>query len=158
MIPLLMLWMASPSHATTIHAHGETTEDAFEHLVDEAAAVVRATVLSTETMVRGRGLVTHYELVVTDCIEGDAEDTLSFALPGGVRADGVMERVSGVPVWSEGADVVVIVPESGQPSLYGVYTLDEHMALHGALPLVDKHNLLLDISRFEKRVHALSHP
>jgi hypothetical protein len=68
------------------------------------------------------GVESRYTIAVERTLAGAASDQVTIALPGG-RDHGLVQRFSGVPVWSAGDEVLVFVPRPGEAQpLTGVFT------------------------------------
>jgi hypothetical protein len=115
LIPLL----ATPSVAST-YAQLPTLED----LDRLSRAVITGEIVAASTEQAPWGLVTTYEIAVSQVLNGTAGKTLRVQLPGG-RKDGLVQRYAGVPDWLVGDDVLVFVPRTGVLPLTGVFTVVE---------------------------------
>jgi len=79
-----------------------------EDLVTESTAIVRGTVVGSQTTMRGPVVYTLYSLQVTDSWKGTLGSTVSVAVPGGV-ASGVQQTFAGAPNLREGGDYVIFL-------------------------------------------------
>ena len=120
MIALLtILFVFSPSSA--IGATGHHGQD-LTTMRDRSEQVIRGVVRTAESTMTHQGIVTEYVIDVEEVLYGTPIHMISLRLPGGKYQD-LIERVSGVPIWQHGDEVVVFVPQTGPVSLTGMFTL-----------------------------------
>lgn len=93
-------------------------------LTSRSNAVVQGEVIGTRTERCAVGLCTAHTILVQDVWKGTVEDIVQVTLPGG-RMDGLEQRVSGVPRWTEGDRVVVFIDEQGAIPLTGILTVTD---------------------------------
>ncbi|MEN0066266.1 MAG: hypothetical protein AAGA48_29275 [Myxococcota bacterium] len=105
-------------------AHASTFVDVptIEALNRRSAAVVEGIVMGTQSEPCALGLCTTYQVSVTETWRGDARGAIEFVLPGG-RSGGLTQRVSGLPLWSRGDEVVIFLDDRGQPSWTSLFTV-----------------------------------
>ncbi len=119
----LFAFLLSASAATFSH----TTP--LPELAANSQAVVQGVVISAETRVKGHDLETHYVIAVEQTLRGATLETVEFTLPGG-KFEGKTPRFTGIPLWSEGDEVIYFVPQqAGKDTAQRVLTVDGHQLI-----------------------------
>jgi len=105
-------------------ALGSTFTDvpSVETLVSESPSVVRGTVTITNTKPCSLGLCTTYTVSVSQTWRGPGRETVRVTLPGG-RSGDLTQRVSGLPLWSRGDEVVLFLDDRGQARWTSLFTV-----------------------------------
>lgn len=123
---LLISWvLVAPADASALPDHTNASENPLAELAEDSRSVIRGTVVAAVTEAHRGGLRTRCTVIVEATLAGTPIDEVTVLLPGGVMPDGPTERVAGVPLWSEGTEVVVFVPWEGRVRLKGAITVGQ---------------------------------
>jgi hypothetical protein len=76
-----------------------------DDMIVKSTAVVRGTVVSSQAVLTGGLIYTHYQIRVTEAFKGRRTGIIDVAVPGGV-ANGIRQAVSGAPEFQAGEDCV----------------------------------------------------
>jgi hypothetical protein len=95
----------------------------WSELAGRSHTVVAGVVTSADAAPAPIGVVTRYEIEVTDVLAGAPEALVVLELPGG-RVGDLVQRFGGVPLWEVGDEVVVFLPARGPALLSGLLTCD----------------------------------
>ena len=91
-------------------------------LAERSSSVVEGRVTEVVSQPAPYGVDSRYRIAVDRTLSGAPRAEVVVSLPGG-RDRGLVQRFSGVPLWSPGDEVVVFVPRDGDPQpLSGVFT------------------------------------
>lgn len=90
-------------------------------LIGKSTGIVRGTVQSSSVSVSGPVIYTHYTIQVSEQLKPSAGATVELVLPGG-KANGVVQRFSGVPQFQAGDEYVFFLwtGPSGRTQLTGL--------------------------------------
>jgi hypothetical protein len=113
---LLALCAASAASATTL------VQLSMNQMMQQATAIVRATVGGSSTSRIGSTIYTHYTLQVTDTLKGTAPSEV--ALPGGV-ANGLRQSFPGVPQLQAGTEYVLFLWKSPSTGIVHILGLSQ---------------------------------
>ncbi len=120
----LIISLMLPAGAATLANTG--AHDALNH---DNRAVLRGVVRDVELEpTQARLLHTRYLIDVEEVLAGTHADQVTVVLPGG-RVGDMAQVVSGVPMWSEGDEVLVFVPRSRQVSMHDVMSIDDGLVI-----------------------------
>jgi hypothetical protein len=97
-----LLGMLSAAHASTLQ---ELTMD---EMIQQSTAIVRAKILGSHAVVRGRDIYTYYQLQVLENLKSVSAKELGLAVPGGTAA-GLRQRVGGAPELNAGGEYVIFL-------------------------------------------------
>ena len=93
-----------------------------DRATDESEAIVRGTLASERTDWVGRKIYTFYDLVASETVKGEAQTTITVAVPGGAKGK-VATIWTGAPRLKTGDELVFFGKRFGQHPAFVAYGL-----------------------------------
>jgi len=122
-----MKWLLFWSLFTPWNAHASSTHHALDlaTLTERSERIIQGEVVAVQPKEARDGIRTTYTVVVYDTLLGLPLEEVTVTLPGGRMGD-IVQRVSGVPLYKEGDEVVLFLTGENRPILRGLFTVEAH--------------------------------